>query len=108
MNVDSAIAFLESKGFEVKKKRKVTYDGSFLGIEMKGTRLDSAASNTIAKDDLEKLRLDALNAQQEMIGRLSPNANKQIDYSSKSIQQLRDIAQANRDAANDRLESYLA
>lgn len=105
MNVDEAIKFLQSQGFEIVKKRKVTYDGSFLGIQMKGERLDSITSNTTPKDDLEQLRLDALNARNEMISKLSPGANQKNNYASKSTEALRDIVQAHKDAYCENLAS---
>jgi hypothetical protein len=109
MNIDSAIDFLQSQGYEVRKRRKVIYDSSFLGLESRGERLDSSASNTTPKDDLEQLRLDAAKAREEMISSLDANANKRNnDHSGKSLESLREIARANRDAANDRLEGYKA
>ena len=107
MNIDDAIEFLQNQGFEVKKKRKISYDASFLGLEARGERLDSTAKDTTPKDRLEQLRLDALNARNEMIATLDPNASKRNDsHSDKSVESLREIVKANRDAANDRLQGY--
>ena len=104
MSVDEMIKALEGLGYEIKKRNLVTYDSGFMGLDSKGSvRMDSSNSG----NELEQLRLDAAKAQSEMITTLDPNANNRSDsYSGKSVQALRDIAKAHKDAYCDRLEGY--
>jgi hypothetical protein len=111
VNIDEAIKQLEAQGFEVRKKKRIQVDGSFLGIEMKQERLDSAASETLTPrvDSLEQLRQDAARSRGEMMKALDPNYQSRVEnYSGKTTEALRDIARANRDSYCDRLEGYRA
>lgn len=110
MNIDEAIKELESQGFEVRRKRKLQIDGSFLGFEMKQERLDSVTETSTPRvDSLEQLRLDAENARKEMMTAIDPNCQSRSEsYDGKSVEALRDIARANRDSYCDRLEGYRA
>lgn len=105
MSVDEMIKALEGLGYKIEKRNLVTYDSGFMGLDSKGNiRMDSSNPGS----DLEKLRLDAAKARGEMITTLDPNANSRNDesYAGKSIQALRDIASAHRDAYCGRLEGY--
>lgn len=104
MSVHEMIRCLEELGYKVEKRNLVVYDSGFMGLDSKGkVRMDSTAS------DLEQLRMDAAKARNEMVTTLDPNANSRSDesYTGKSVQQLKDIAKAHKDAYEGRLEGYL-
>jgi hypothetical protein len=109
MNLDDAIALLESQGYSVKKQKQMTVDASFMGVETTKTIHLDSASQTPHMDELERLRLDALEARNQMIKKLDPSVKTRSENDSqKSTQALGDIAKAAFDSYCDRLEGYTA